>query len=52
MPTIPHILRHLLCLVAIALAADARADESSIPEAPDRNDPPRVFVSGVKDDFA
>ena len=52
MSTIPDILRHLLCFVAIALAAGARADESSIPAAPDRDDPPRVFVSGVKDDFA
>jgi len=52
MSTIPDVLRRLLCLAAIALASGARADESSIPEAPDRDDPPRVFVSGVKDDFA
>ncbi|MFM7244293.1 MAG: hypothetical protein ACKO40_08990 [Planctomycetaceae bacterium] len=29
-----------------------RGEETTIPDAPARNDPPRVFVSGVKDDFA
>ena len=42
----------LLCLVALSPAAFVCADESSIPAAPDRDDPPRVFVSGVKDEFS
>jgi len=51
MSTFRHAHRLLLCLVALPLAGIALADESSIPAAPDRDDPPRVFVSGVKDDF-
>lgn len=39
-------------IVAAVACAVARADENSIPAAPARTDPPRVFVSGVKDDFA
>ena len=39
------------CLVAL-IVASAQADEAAIPSAPERDDPPRVFVSGVPDDFA
>jgi hypothetical protein len=52
MSTIPNVLRHLLCFVAIALAAGARADESSIPAAPDRDDPPPAPASPALTPFA
>jgi len=52
MSIVPTVLRSLLCLAACAVITAARADESAIPDAPDRDDPPRVFVSGVKDDFS
>jgi len=52
MSTAPALLHPFVCLVAFAAIAAARADEPAIPAAPDRDDPPRVFVSGVKDDFA
>ena len=39
-------------LLGLALAGNAvTADENVVPAAPDRDDPPRVFVSGVRDDF-
>jgi hypothetical protein len=40
-----------LILFACAALPPVAAEESTIPAAPDRNDPPRVFVSGVRDDF-
>ena len=40
-----------LILSACAGLPPVAAEESTIPAAPDRNDPPRVFVSGVRDDF-
>jgi hypothetical protein len=40
-----------LILSACAGLPPVDAEESTIPAAPDRNDPPRVFVSGVRDDF-
>lgn len=40
-----------LILSACAALPPVAAEESTIPAAPDRNDPPRVFVSGVRDDF-
>ena len=48
--------RPVLVIVSLILSACAAlppvvAEESTIPAAPDRNDPPRVFVSGVRDDF-
>lgn len=39
-------------VVAAVACAVAHGEEGSIPAAPSRSDPPRVFVSGVKDDFA
>ncbi|MCE9630412.1 MAG: hypothetical protein K8S94_06805 [Planctomycetia bacterium] len=40
-------------LVYAALVTTARgfADQPTMPAAPTRDDPPRVFVSGVRDDF-
>ena len=48
--------RPVVVIVSLILSACAAlppvvAEESTIPAAPDRNDPPRVFVSGVRDDF-
>ncbi|MEI6636634.1 MAG: hypothetical protein WCO99_08710, partial [Planctomycetota bacterium] len=40
-----------LILSACAALPPVAAEESTIPATPDRNDPPRVFVSGVRDDF-
>jgi len=40
-----------LILSACTALPPVAAEESTIPAAPDRNDPPRVFVSGVRDDF-
>jgi hypothetical protein len=42
----------LLGPVVALLASFAVAGETSIPAAPERDAPPRVFVSGVADDFA
>lgn len=42
----------LLSLAVVAVRAMAHGEEAAIPAAPARSDPPRVFVSGVKDDFA
>jgi hypothetical protein len=52
MSTVSAMLRPLLCLAAFAVIVAAHADEPAIPDAPDRDDPPRVFVSGMKDDFS
>jgi hypothetical protein len=39
-------------LLSIALTSGfARAEATAVPTAPERDDPPRVFVSGVRDDF-
>ena len=35
----------------LVTAARGSADEPAIPAVPERDEPPRVFVSGVKDDF-
>jgi len=42
----------LLGLAVAVICAVAHGEEGAIPAAPSRNDPPRVFVSGVKDNFA
>lgn len=47
----PVVVTVSLILSACAALPPVAAEESTIPAAPDRNDPPRVFVSGVKDDF-
>ena len=39
-------------VVAAVACAVAHGDETAIPAAPSRTDPPRVFVSGVQEDFA
>lgn len=52
MSTVSAVLRPLFCLAACAVIVTAGADESAIPDAPARDDPPRVFVSGLKDDFS
>ena len=53
MSTAVQFLGHLvLWIAAITVAGVSAADEPAIPAAPDRDDPPRVFVAGVQDDFA
>ncbi len=47
----PVVVAVSLILFACAALPPVAAEESPIPAAPDRNDPPRVFVSGVRDDF-
>ena len=47
----PVVVTVSLILSACAALPLVAAEESTIPAAPDRNDPPRVFVSGVRDDF-
>ena len=47
----PVVVTVSLILSACAALPPVAAEESTIPAAPDRNDPPRVFVSGVRDDF-
>jgi hypothetical protein len=42
----------LLGLVIALLATVAGGEETPIPDAPERGVPPRVFVSGMRDDFA
>lgn len=41
----------LVASFVLASAWPGAADEPSLPDAPGRDDPPRVFVSGVTDDF-
>lgn len=47
----PVVVTVSLILSACAALPPVAAQESTIPGAPDRDDPPRVFVSGVRDDF-
>lgn len=48
----PALVAASLILSACVAGLPAAADEPTLPAVPDRDDPPRVFVSGVKDDFA
>jgi len=43
---------HALVVLCIALVPQIAAGQPEIPAAPERDDPPRVFVSGVEGDFA
>jgi len=50
--TIPFSVRAAwVATMLLATAGPTRADDEAVPPAPGRDDPPRVFVSGVADTF-